>query len=101
MDNYTYHEGTESEQQRLVDGAYDSSQRHGQPSLTVRMTISEGRVVDKEVIKHFASWKGTKANDIITEGMVAEQPIKVEAVSGGTNRSRVLMNAVQEALEKA
>ena len=55
MDNYTYHEGTESEQQRLVDGAYDSSQRHGQPSLTVRMTISEGRVVDKEVIKHFAS----------------------------------------------
>jgi uncharacterized protein with FMN-binding domain len=93
--------GAEIEQKGLVDGVYDGSYRHGPNSATVRVTIAEGKVVDIELIKHFASWKGDKANDIIPQRIVAEQSTDVDAVSGATNSSRVIMNAVQEALEKA
>ena len=93
--------GAEIEQKRLVDGVYDGSYRHGPNSATVRVTIVEGKVVDIEVIKYFASWKGKKANDIIPQRIVAQQSTDVDAVSGATNSSRVIMNAVQEALEKA
>jgi len=93
--------GAEIQQKRLVDGVYDGSYRHGPNSATVRVTISEGKVVNIELLKHFASWKGDKANDIIPQRIVTEQSTDVDAVSGATNSSRVIMNAVQEALEKA
>jgi uncharacterized protein with FMN-binding domain len=66
----------------------------------VRVTISEGKVVDLELIKHFASWKGERANEIIPQRILAEQPTEVDAVSGATNSSRVITNAVQQALAK-
>ena len=93
--------GGEIEQKRLVDGVYEGSYRHGPNSAKVRVTISEGKVVDIEVIKYFASWKGKKADDIIPQRIVTQQSTDVDAVSGATNSSRVIMNAVQEALEKA
>ena len=93
--------GGEIEQKRLVDGVYEGSYRHGPNSATVRVTISQGKIADIEMIKHFASWKGKKANDIIPQRIVAQQSTDVDAVSGATNSSRVIMNAVQEALEKA
>ena len=93
--------GAEIEQRRLVDGVYDGSYRHGPNSAMVRVTISGGKVVDIELIKHFASWMGDKANEIIPQRIVAEQSTDVDAVSGATNSSRVIMNAVQDALEKA
>ena len=93
--------GAEIEQKRLVDGVYDGSYRHGPNSATVRVTISRGKIADIEMIKHFASWKGKKANDMIPQRIVAQQSTDVDAVSGATNSSRVIMNAVQEALEKA
>jgi uncharacterized protein with FMN-binding domain len=52
-------------------------------------------------MKHFASWKGDKANDIIPQRIIAEQSTAVDAVSGATNSSRVIINGVQKALEKA
>ena len=93
--------GGEIEQKRLVDGVYEGSYRHGPNSAKVRVTISRGKIADIEMIKHFASWKGKKANDIIPQRIVAQQSTDVDAVSGATNSSRVIMNAVQEALEKA
>jgi len=93
--------GAEVVEERLVDGVYYGSYRHGLNSATVRVTISDGKVVDIELIKHTASWKGDRANEIIPQRIVALQSTDVDAVSGATNSSRVIMNAVQEALEKA
>jgi uncharacterized protein with FMN-binding domain len=93
--------GGEIEEKRLVDGVYDGIYRHGLNSATVRVTISQGKITDIELIKHFASWKGDKANEVIPQRIVAQQSTDVDAVSGATNSSRVIMNAVQEALEKA
>ena len=93
--------GGEIEGERLTDGVYEGSYRHGPNSAKVRVIISQGKIVDIELIKHFASWKGDKANEIIPQRIVAEQSTAVDAVSGATNSSRVIMNAVQKALEKA
>ena len=65
------------------------------------MTISEGKVVEIELIKHFAFWKSNKANDIVPQSIATGQSTEVEAASGARNNSRVIMNAVQEPLEKA
>jgi uncharacterized protein with FMN-binding domain len=35
------------------------------------------------------------------ERIIAQQSTRVDAVSGATNSSRVIMNAVQRAIEKA
>jgi len=93
--------GAEIAEERLVDGVYDGSYRHGLNSARVRVTVSDGKVVDIELIKHAASWKGDRANEIIPQRIVAIQSTNVDAVSGATNSSRVIMNAVEEALEKA
>lgn len=93
--------GAEVEQERLVDGVYEGSYRHGPNSALVKVTISEGKIVDIELVKHFASWKGDKANDLIPQRIIAEQSTAVDAVSGATNSSRVIMNAVQNALKEA
>ena len=93
--------GAEIEPERLVDGVYEGSYRHGPNSVVVEVTVSQGRIVDIELVKHFASWKGDKANDLIPQRIIAEQSTDVDSVSGATNSSRVIMNAVQNALEKA
>jgi len=93
--------GAEIEEEKLADGVYEGSYRHGPNRAKVRVKISQGKIVDIELIKHFASWKGDKANDIIPQRIIAEQSTAVDAVSGATNSSRVIMNAVQKALEKA
>lgn len=93
--------GTTVEQEKLVDGLYEGRYSHGLNSAIVKVTISEGKIVDIEVVRHFASWKGDRANDIIPQKIIAEQSTDVDAVSGATNSSRVLMNAVQKAVEKA
>jgi uncharacterized protein with FMN-binding domain len=93
--------GAKIEEGKLADGIYEGSYRHGPNSAKVRVIISQGKIVDIELIKHFASWKGDKANEIIPQRIIAEQSTAVDAVSGATNSSRVIMNAVQEALERA
>jgi uncharacterized protein with FMN-binding domain len=93
--------GAEIEEGKLADGVYEGSYRHGPNSAKVKVKISQGKIVDIELLRHFASWKGDRANEIIPQSIIAEQSTAVDAVSGATNSSRVIMNAVQKALEEA
>ena len=52
------------------------------------------------MLQHQA-WRGVIAEATIVERIIASQSTKVDAVSGATNSSRVIMNAVQNAIEKA
>ena len=61
----------------------------------------EGRIAEVKLARHMASWKGKRADIIIPERIVSEQSTRVDVVSGATNSSIVIMNAVQTALEKA
>ena len=93
--------GSRIEHERLMDGVYEGSYRSLPNSAVVKVTIDEGRIVNVELVKHFASWNGKKVTEVIPRRIVSEQSTRVDAVTGATNSSRVIMNAVQRAVEKA
>lgn len=84
----------------LADGIYEGGHRAGPNKAVVKVRVQEGKIVEIEIVKHRA-WKGKKAESIIPRRIIERQSTKVDAVTGATNSSRVIMNAVQKAIEKA
>ena len=93
--------GTSVVSEGLRGGVYEGEYRKGINNAVVKVTIADGRITDIELVKHFASWIGNNANTVIPTRIVEQQSTRVDAVSGATNSSRVIMNAVQKAIEKA
>jgi uncharacterized protein with FMN-binding domain len=93
--------GGDLEGKRLIDGVYEGRSRNGPNSAVVKVSIREGRIAEVKLMRHMASWKGKRADIIIPQRITAEQSTRVDVVSGATNSSIVIMNAVQTALEKA
>ena len=85
----------------LQDGVYEGSYSSFPNSAKVEVTVAEQRIAKVEIIEHFASSRGKRAEDAIPKRIVEEQSTEVDAVSGATNSSRVIMNAAQDALKKA
>ncbi len=85
---------------RLNDGTYEGSYRGGPNQASVIVTIQDGQIIKIEIVEHQA-WKGKKAEVPIVQRIIASQSTNVDAVSGATNSSHVIMNAVQNAIEKA
>jgi uncharacterized protein with FMN-binding domain len=85
---------------RLKDGTYEGSYRGGPNKASVQVTIKDNNIVDIEILQHQA-WRGSIAEATIVERIIASQSTKVDVISGATNSSRVIMNAVQNAIEKA
>jgi len=85
---------------KLVDGTYEGSDRGGPNKAVVEVTIKDNSIVNIQIIQHQA-WRGVKAEETIVDRIIAQQSTRVDAVSGATNSSRVIMNAVQRAIEKA
>jgi uncharacterized protein with FMN-binding domain len=86
--------------ERLVDGVYAGSYKAGLNSVKVKVTIHDQTIAAIEIVKHTA-WKGKKAEPIIPQRIIDQQSTAVDAVSGATNSSKVIMNAVQIAVEQA
>ena len=84
----------------LVDGTYKGSYRGGPNKAIVEVTIKDNSIVNINIIQHQA-WRGKKAEETVVERIIAHQSTRVDAVSGATNSSYVIMNAVQLAIEKA
>jgi len=85
----------------LKDGVYKGEYRKGINKAVVKVTITDGRIAEIKLLKHFASWIGKEADEIIPPRILQLQSTRVDAISGATNSSRVIMNAVQRAIEKA
>ena len=85
---------------KLVDGIYEGSYREGPNSALVKVTIKGNAIVSIEIVEHQA-WRGKQAESAVLERILATQSTDVDAVSGATNSSRVIMNAVHKAVEKA
>ena len=86
--------------EKINDGVYEGSYRGGPNKASVRVTVRNSRIFNIEIIEHQA-WKGKKAELPILERIIETQSTRVDAVSGATNSSRVIMNAVQKAIENA
>lgn len=85
----------------MRDGVYRGQYTHGPNHAVVSVVIKDGRIETVTLLKHGASWKGAKAGVVIVERIIEHGSPRVDAVTGATNSSRVIMNAVQKALDKA
>ena len=86
--------------QRLIDGIYEGSYRRGPMKARVKVTIENQRISSVDLVEH-DTWKGKEAEKIIPDRIIQEQSTEVNTVSGATMSSQVIMNAVQNALNKA
>ena len=84
----------------LNDGVYRGTDRHGPNKAVVEVEIKDKKITKVEIIQHNA-WRGKKANPIIPDEIIKHQSTDVDAVSGATNSSRVIMNAAQDAIENS
>jgi len=85
---------------QLIDGTYNGISSHGPNKSVVRVTISGNRITHIDVLQN----RGTKNSNVvpvIPGRIITLQSTRVDAVSGATNSSNVLMNAVQNAVEQA
>jgi uncharacterized protein with FMN-binding domain len=85
---------------KLVDGVYEGRYKALLNMALVKVEIKDNAVVGIEIVEHWA-WKGRESESVISERIIRNQSTNVDAVSGATNSSRVIMNAVQKAIEKA
>jgi uncharacterized protein with FMN-binding domain len=92
--------GAPVKHEKINDGVYEGSYRGGLNKALVRVTIKNKTIFNIEITEHQA-WKGKKAELPILERIIEKQSTRVDVVSGATNSSHVIMNAVQKAIEKA
>jgi uncharacterized protein with FMN-binding domain len=84
----------------LKDGIYDGEAKDGPVKALVKITVQNQRIMDIQLIEH-RTWKGKKAEDIVLDRIIEEQSTRVDAVAGATVSSRAIMNAVENAVQKA
>jgi len=88
------------EQRKLKAGTYEGVYRGGPNKVVVIVTIEDNRIVHIEIVEHWALI-GKKAESLTLKRIMEQQSTRVDAVSGATNSTMVIMNAVQRAVEKA
>ena len=84
----------------LMDGIYQGSYSKFPVKAVVDIKIENNKIVEIKIIKH-TTWKGKKAEGIVEQCIIEQQSTNVDSVSGATHSSHVIMNAVQNAVEKA
>ena len=77
-------------------GFYDLS---GSPvKVTLDVIVLDKKITEIKIVKHFRSPIGKKAEKI-TEKIIAEQSLAIDAISGATGSSKAILKAVENALE--
>ncbi len=91
--------GTVSEKS-LKDGVYQGEFGGFYNKAVVKVTIKHNKIVHIDVLKS-TGLKGGKVLPVLPERIIQQQSTRVDAVSGATHSSNVLMNAVENAIRKA
>lgn len=83
----------------VPDGSYIGEYDVGYIYAKVKVTVTAQRITSVAILEHRTE-KG-KAAEAITDEIVKQQQVKVDAISGATNSSKVIMKAVQNALDSS
>jgi uncharacterized protein with FMN-binding domain len=83
----------------LPDGTYEGSYARYPIAVIVEVTIKDGKYESIRLVKH-DNGQG-KAAELITDKVVEAQSLDVDAISGATYSSRVILLAIEDALKKA
>lgn len=82
----------------IDDGEYKGSYKAFPINAEVLVTIKDDAINDIKIIKHI-NGQGSDAEKI-TESILKSQSLDVDVVSGATYSSKVIIKAVEDALEK-
>jgi uncharacterized protein with FMN-binding domain len=82
----------------IPDGTYIGDCNVNYIYAKVKVTVKNGAITEINLVQH-KNGKGKPAEKIIDD-IVKEQSVNVDAVSGATNSSKVIMKAVENALTK-
>lgn len=94
-------EGGKLTGKRLTDGTFVGHYRSGPNRAEVEVTVKGGRIVEINVVRNVGSWIGKQAVPAVPDQIIAQQSTDVDAVTGATRSSRVIMNAVENAVRKS
>lgn len=83
---------------QVEDGSYTGSHDVDMINAKVQVEVEDHKIKKIELLEH-KNDRGEAAEKIVPQ-MVSQQKIKVDAVSGATNSSKVIQKAVENALEE-
>ena len=83
---------------KVEDGIYEGHSELGPVVVDVKVTVEKDKIIEVEILEH-QNGLGQAAN-VIVEDMVDQNTYEVDAVSGATVSSEIIMNAVNDALQK-
>ena len=83
----------------LENGVYTGSYKAFPVTAEVRVTINNHRITEIKLVEH-KNGQGAPA-EVIPDRVVEEQTLGVEEVSGATYSSKVILKAIENALESA
>ena len=84
---------------QISDGTYRGSYSHTPVSAEVEVTVKDYKITKIDIISHDNGF-GKKA-EAITDEVVEKGTLKVDAVSGATHSSLVILKAIENALTGA
>ena len=83
---------------KVEDGVYEGHSELGPVIVDVRVTVKSSEIIDIVILQH-QNGLGQAANTIVKD-IVNQNTYVVDAVSGATVSSEIIMNAVNDALQK-
>ena len=83
----------------IGDGTYDGSYTCFPVSVEVAVTVEEHAITDIILLKH-RNGQGSAA-EVLPAEVVAAQSLKVDTVTGATYSSKVILKAIEDALDGA
>lgn len=84
---------------RLRDGSYEGSYAGKMGAASVSLAVAGGKIAEASLTRFESSPIGAPAK-VMIDRVVAAQSLDVDSVSGATYSSKVILRAVQDALEK-
>lgn len=82
---------------KVSDGTYKGSYDAVMVAADVSATVRNHKITDIKILSH-KNERGKKA-EIIPQRVLAAQSLEVDTVSGATNSSKVILKAIENALE--
>ncbi len=83
----------------IDDGVYAGSYEVFPVAVEVKVAVEDHMITDVELVKH-QNGQGADA-EILTEQIVEKQSLQLDAISGATYSSKVILKAVENALDSA
>jgi uncharacterized protein with FMN-binding domain len=83
---------------KVKDGSYIGEYRSGPVRVKANVLVKNGAITEVKILEHI-NGRGGKA-EAITDSIIEEQSLGVDAISGATLSSKVILKAVEIALSQ-